>query len=480
MPASTPSSSAAQATSANVAQYPSRADRAAKGKLARSRTPFASLVETSTGPRADPISLLEQQAASRVSELVPIRYGRMLVSPFTFYRGAALIMAADLSSTASSGLYTQLCGDAHLSNFGVYASPERNLVFDVNDFDETHPGPFEWDVKRLAASVAVACQDNGFTPKQTRAATLGTVAGYRLQMRELAAAGNLAAWYAHVNAEDLSAQVGSMLDTALKRKWAAALEKARTRDSLQALAKLATTEDGITRIRSNPPLIVPLAEMLGPLELAAAFDTFNKLIGPYRRTLQSDRRLLLEQFHLTDVARKVVGVGSVGTRAWIFLLDGSDAADPLFLQAKEAQESVIAPYTKGPRWRNQGQRVVEGQHLLQASSDIFLGWQTAAGLDGVNRDFYLRQLRDGKGSVVIENLTPEAMTVYGGVCGRALARGHARGGDRIAIASYIGKSDRFDQAIADYAVAYAEQSVLDHAALVAAVKTGRLTAQTGI
>lgn len=460
--------------------HPSRAERKATGKDARTRVPFEALAEVSTGVRPDPVTLLEQQAASRVPELVPIRYGRMLVSPFTFYRGAAMIMASDLASTANTGLYTQLCGDAHMSNFGVYATPERNLVFDVNDFDETHPGPFEWDVKRLAASVAVAAADNGFSAKRTRMVVLATVAGYRNQMQELAAMGNLAAWYSHENADDLTVGIGKMLDSARKTQWALALEKARTRDSVQALAKLTTQVNGTTRIRSDPPLIAPIEELLPPAQVAPAFEQFNQLIRPYRRTLQSDRRILMEQFHLTHAARKVVGVGSVGTRAWIFLFTGVDGSDPLFLQAKEAQTSVLAGRAKGPRYRNQGMRVVHGQHLLQASSDIFLGWQRATGIDGVERDFYLRQLRDGKGSVVVENLVPDGMALYGRVCGQALARGHARGGDRVAIAAYLGKSDRFDQVIADYAASYADQTLLDHAQLQVAVDSGRIKAITGI
>lgn len=460
--------------------HPTRAERRAAGKAARAATPFEALTEVSTGERPDPIALLEQQAASRVPELVPIRYGRMLVSPFTFYRGAALIMAEDLASTPNSGLYTMLCGDAHMSNFGVYSSPERNLVFDVNDFDETHPGPFEWDVKRLAASVAVAARENSFPAKRVRQTVLATVRGYRMQMRSLAAMGNLAAWYSHENADDLTAGVGKMLDTARQLKWAAALEKARTRDSVQALAKLATQVNGVTRIRSDPPLVVPVEELMSPAEAASAYEVFAQLIRPYRRTLQSDRRVLMEQFHLTHAARKVVGVGSVGTRAWIFLFEGVDGSDPLFLQAKEAQTSVLAGRAKGPRYRNQGMRVVHGQHLLQASSDIFLGWQNTVGLDGIPRDFYLRQLRDGKGSVVVENLQPDGMGLYGAVCGQALARGHARGGDRVAIAAYLGGSDRFDNAIADYALAYADQNLLDHAKLQAAVDSGRIRAITGI
>ncbi|MEO8518018.1 MAG: DUF2252 domain-containing protein, partial [Dermatophilaceae bacterium] len=455
-------------------------ERAAAGKAARERLPLDSQAELATAERADPIELLESQAGSRVPELVPIRYGRMVASPFAFYRGGALIMAADLARTPSSALQVQLCGDAHLSNFGVYASPERRLVFDINDFDETHPGPFEWDVKRLAASLAVAGRENGYSTKKRRKIVLAAAAGYRELMIDFAGQGNLAVWYSHANIDEVLAGVADQLDSKRKARVQKQLDKANSRDSVQALAKLTTVVDGRTRILSQPPLLVPVEELWGEQEAAVAYERLGSLISSYRRTLQWDRRHLLEEFKLVQLARKVVGVGSVGTRAWILLFEGKDGSDPLFLQAKEAQASVLSGFVKGTSYRNQGERVVNGQHLMQASSDIFLGWQRTAGPDGVERDFYLRQLRDGKGSAVVENMLPDAMGFYGRICGQALARAHARSGDRVAIAAYLGKSDRFDNAIADFAEAYAEQNERDHAELARAAEIGTIMAETGL
>jgi uncharacterized protein (DUF2252 family) len=460
-------------------EHPSREERRDVGKAARVRVPLNSQAEFVTADR-NPIALLESQAVSRVPELVPIRYGRMIASPFAFYRGGALIMATDLAKTPSSGLEVQLCGDAHMSNFGIYASPERRLVFDINDFDETHPGPFEWDVKRLAASLAVAGQDNGFSTKKRRKIVLAAVAGYRQSMIKFAGQGNLSVWYSHANMDDLLSQIGDQLDAKRKARTQAALNKAHNRDSLQALAKLTTMVDGRARILSQPPLLVPVEELWGEEQAKAAYEQLGNLTRSYRRTLQWDRRHLLEQFKLVQVARKVVGVGSVGTRAWILLLEGLDGADPLFLQAKEAQASVLSGFVKSSGYKNQGERVVNGQHLMQASSDIFLGWQRVEGPDGVERDFYLRQLRDGKGSVVVEEMVPDGMGFYGRICGQALARAHARSGDRVAIAAYLGSSDRFENAIADFAETCAEQNAADHAELARAAETGQIIAETGI
>jgi uncharacterized protein (DUF2252 family) len=459
--------------------HPSLQERADIGKAARVRMPLDSHAEFVTADR-NPIALLESQAVSRVPELVPIRYGRMIASPFAFYRGGALIMATDLAKTPSSGLEVQLCGDAHMSNFGIYASPERRLVFDINDFDETHPGPFEWDVKRLAASLAVAGNDNGFSRKKRRKIVLAAAAGYRQSMIEFAGQGNLSVWYSHANMDDLLSQIGDQLDAKRKARTQAALNKAHNRDSLQALAKLTTMVDGRARILSQPPLLVPVEELWGEEQAKATYEQLGNLTRSYRRTLQWDRRHLLEQFKLVQVARKVVGVGSVGTRAWILLFEGLDGADPLFLQAKEAQASVLSGYVKGSGYKNQGERVVNGQHLMQASSDIFLGWQRVEGPDGVERDFYLRQLRDGKGSVVVEEMVPDGMGFYGRICGQALARAHARSGDRVAIAAYLGSSDRFENAIADFAETCAEQNIRDHAELAHAAETGHVIAETGI
>jgi uncharacterized protein (DUF2252 family) len=461
-------------------EHPSRDERAAAGKAARERLPLDSHAEFVTTNRQDPIELLESQATTRVPELVPIRYGRMIASPFAFYRGSAVIMATDLSRTPSSGLQVQLCGDAHLSNFGIYASPERQMVFDINDFDETHPGPFEWDVKRLAASLAVAARDNGFTSKQRRKIVLAAATGYRRAMIEFAGQGNLTVWYAHLDMDQLLPQIGRQLDATRKARVRAMLDKAHSRDSLQALAKLATMVDGHARIKSQPPLLVPVEELFGERETKLQYDRLGDLLRSYRSTLQWDRRHLLEQFKLVQVARKVVGVGSVGTRAWILLFEGLDGGDPLFLQAKEAQSSVLSGFVKTSGFKNEGERVVTGQQLMQATSDIFLGWQRQLGPDGVQRDFYVRQLRDGKGSVVVEEMVADGMQYYGQICGQTLARAHARSGDRVAIAQYLGSSDRFDNAIADFAGVCAKQNLRDHAALEEAARSGRITAQTGL
>jgi uncharacterized protein (DUF2252 family) len=452
-----------------------RAGRAAAGKLARQRVPLSEQADYTPDGRPDPVELLEGQALNRVPELVPLRYGRMLTSNFAFYRGGALIMAHDLARVPSSGLQVQLCGDAHMSNFGIYATPERRMLFDVNDFDETHPGPFEWDVKRLAASLAVAGRDNGYSTKKRRKIVLAACAGYRTAVRELAGQGNLATWYSHLDLAEALGSDGLQLDKRSHVRTQKALDKARTRDSLQALTKLTTVVDGHARIVKQP-LVVPVEDLLDDREADEIYAELRGLVASYSRTLQRDRRHLLEQFELVQVARKVVGVGSVGTRAWILLFEGIDGGDPLFLQAKEAQASVLSGFVRGHRHPHQGARVVNGQQLMQASSDMFLGWQRATGPDGVRRDFYLRQLRDGKGSAVVEEMKPRGMEIYARICGQTLARAHARSGDRVAVAAYLGSTDRFDNAVADFAETYAAQNELDHAALAAAVATGRLTA----
>jgi len=432
--------------------------------------------------RPDPIGLLEQQARSRVPELVPVRWGRMLVSPFTFYRGAALPMASDLASTPLSGLAVQACGDAHLSNFGLFGSAERRLMFDVNDFDETLPGPWEWDVKRLAASLDVAARDNGFTAKQRREIVLAAVSRYQLAMREFAGMTNLQVWYAHADIDQLRAQFDAQLKMRQRKVLDKGLAKAKTRDSMQELAKLTRMVDGRPRIISEPPLLVPVDELF-PVdkerdELEAEL---KELIAGYQDTLETDRRYLLRQFEFYDMARKVVGVGSVGTRCWIILMLGRDDSDPLFLQVKEAEASVLSRFVGASEYANQGQRVVAGQRLMQAASDIFLGWQHVdAGADGRPRDFYVRQLRDWKFSIEIAAMVPEGMRMYGALCGWTLARAHARSGDRIAIAAYLGGSDVFDKAIAKFAAAYADQNERDHQSLLDAVASGRVVAERGM
>jgi uncharacterized protein (DUF2252 family) len=424
---------------------------------------------------------LEEQAKGRVPELVPIRYGRMLISPFTFYRGAALIMAADLAATPRSGLNAQLCGDAHLSNFGVFASPERQMLFDINDFDETLPGPWEWDVKRLAASFEIAGRDRKFPRRERRAIVAAGVEEYRARMRQAAEAGNLDVWYAHIEVEALFDQLKARATGKQQAKAKASVAKARTRDSMQAFSKLTIDVDGERRIAADLPLIVPIEDLVpAGTERDATETELRNLIRSYRRTLETDRRHLLEDFHYVHAARKVVGVGSVGTRAWILLMLGRDGQDPLFLQAKEAQQSVLERFIGNSQYTNAGQRVVAGQRLMQAASDIFLGWQRITGFDGKVRDFYVRQLKDWKGSAVIETMSAPLMTLYSRMCGATLARAHARSGDRIAIASYLGKSDAFDCAIADFSAAYADQNDRDHQALVDAVNTGRLVAHEGL
>ena len=429
--------------------------------------------------RHDPISLLEEQAKSRVPELVPVRRGRMMVSPFTFYRGAALPMASDLAGTPVSGLAVQACGDAHLSNFGIFGSAERRLVFDVNDFDETLPGPWEWDVKRLAVSLEVAARGNGFPVKDVRGIVTAAVSRYRQAMRAFAGMTNLDVWYAHADMDDLRAEFESQMKARQRKKVDKGLATARTRDSMQEVAKLTHIVDGRPRIIADPPLLVPVTDLLPKEQDLAAFQAQLKdLIAKYRQTLETDRRFLLETYEVADVARKVVGVGSVGTRCWIILMLGRDESDPLFLQVKEAQASVLSRFVGASKYTNMGQRVVAGQRLMQATSDIFLGWQrTEAGLDGQQRDFYVRQLRDWKYSINIETLVPRSMRTYGELCGWTLARAHARSGDRIAIAAYLGGSDVFDKAITKFAAAYADQNERDYKSLVDAVASGRLTAE---
>jgi uncharacterized protein (DUF2252 family) len=458
------------------------AERIAHGKAARAEVPRSSHAIFEPAPhRPDPISLLERQAETRVPELVPIRYGRMLVSPFTFYRGAALIMASDLATTPRSGLQVQCCGDAHLSNFGVFASPERRLVFDLNDFDETLPGPWEWDVKRLAVSMMIAARNNDFALKAQEQIVLDTVEAYRSAMEGFAAMKNLELWYTHLEIEGALAELGSQVKSKAVEKTKKALAKARTKDSMAAFSKLTHVVDGERRIVAEPPLIVPLDDLLEGDERDQVLNWLHDLLRSYRATLEFDRRVLLEEFRLTDFARKVVGVGSVGTRAWIALMLGRDGDDPLFLQMKEAESSVLEEFLAPSEFDNHGERVVAGQRLMQASSDIFLGWlHVESGIDGKERDFYGRQLKDWKGSAEIEQMVPSGMAAYGRLCGWTLARAHARSGDRVAIAGYLGKGSTFGRAIVEFSHAYAEQNERDYKALAQAVKSGRIKAETGV
>jgi uncharacterized protein (DUF2252 family) len=472
--------------------HPSVEDRRARGLEARDNAPPSSHTEWApASDRPDPVGLLEEQNVTREPDLVPVRHGRMVVSPFTFYRGAAKIMAADLDGTPVAGLHVQLCGDAHLSNFGLFASPERRLLFDVNDFDETLPGPFEYDVKRMAASFTIAGRNNGFTKADTKAATLGSVTAYREAMASFAKMGTMAIWYAHLDEEELQKGIRSAAAKASKSKKGAKAAKraeksaqkiagkAHTRDSLQALSKLGEVVDGQYRIVSQPPIVVPARELAATYGLSAdeVQRGIHEMFRGYRATLRDDQRQLLERFELVDVARKVVGVGSVGTRAFIALLQGRDQQDPLFLQVKEATTSVLEGPLPKSRYKQHGERVVYGQRMMQAASDIYLGWTKGA---DVSRHFYWRQLRDMKGSVEVELMVPVALNFYAGICGWTLARAHARSGDPVAIAAYLGEDDGFDRSISDFSERYADQNELDYEAFAAAIRSGRLEAVKGV
>jgi uncharacterized protein (DUF2252 family) len=457
-------------------------ERAARGKAARAEVSRSGQAVIEFPKSRNPIALLEEQAVSRVPELVPIRYGRMLASPFAFYRGAALIMAADLARTPSSGLRVQLCGDAHLSNFGVFGSPERTLVFDINDFDETAPGPWEWDVKRLAASFAIGGRENGFSAAECRRAVLATVRAYREAMTDFAGMPELKVWYASLPVERAVQEFTAGTDPKRLKKAAADIAKSRTKDSMRAFEKLTHLVDGEPRIASDPPLIVPVDELVPDVAAReAVMNQVHTLIRTYRRTLETDRRHLLEAFRFVDLARKVVGVGSVGTRAWIALFLGADDSDPLFLQVKEAERSVLEQFVGKSEYQNCGQRVVAGQRLMQATGDIFLGWEhISAGFDDEPRDYYVRQLKDWKGSFAFEAASASGAVAYGRMCGWTLARAHARSGDRIAIAAYLGRGDAFDRAMAAFAEAYADQNLRDYDALKQAVDSDRIKAVTGL
>jgi uncharacterized protein (DUF2252 family) len=458
----------------------SPAERIARGKAARAGAPREGHAVFAREDSVDPINLLEEQAKTRVPELVPIRHGRMEVSPFTFYRGAALIMASDLATTPTSGLVAQICGDAHLSNFGMFGSPERHLIFDINDFDETSNGPWEWDVKRLAASLEIGGRDVGFSDKERRAAVLASARAYRTAIRSFSEMTNLDVWYAHLNVDKVLPEIKSQIDPKRVKLLDKAIAKMKTRDSMQAFTKLTEQVDGEPRIISQPPLVVPIDELFQGDELKALNETLSSILRSYRKTLASDRRHILDEFRLVEVARKVVGVGSVGTRAWIALMLGRDDNDPLFMQIKEAEESVLERFAGKSEYSNHGQRVVAGQRLMQATSDVFLGWDRVTGTDGQQRDYYFRQLRDWKGSVEIDSILPAGLAIYARLCGWTLARAHARSGDRIAIASYLGKSDVFDQAIKEFSVAYADQNERDYEAMRAAVKQGRIKSESGL
>jgi len=456
-------------------------ESAARGKAARAELPRSAHAGWEPGPsRRDPITLLESQAQTRLRELGPIRYGRMLVSPFTFFRGAAYLMAADLADGPRTGLYAQLCGDAHLSNFGIFAAPDRRLVFSLNDFDETLPGPFEWDVKRLAASLSVAARDRGFGRATRAAAVKAAVREYREAMARFAGMRNMHVWYARLDVASIRDQLGAGVSGKQLKRLQSTVAGVHTKDSMRALTKLCGTVDGELRIVGDPPLVTPIEDVLPSAEREQLEDVVRRMIGTYRRTLPRDRRHLLESYRYVHAARKVVGVGSVGARTWILLLTGRDEADPLFLQFKEAQASVLEPFLGKSEFVQHGQRVVEGQRMMQAAPDVMLGWERIVTIDGQERDFYIRQLWDSKGSAEVEAMDPAGLEAYGRVCGWTLARAHARSGDRVAIAAYVGGGGAFDNAMAAFAETYADQNERDYDALQEAVASGRVTAEMGV
>jgi uncharacterized protein (DUF2252 family) len=464
-------------TMPKVVDHPTPAERAARGREARERVPRPSHGDWEPAPdRRSPVAVLQEQAQSRVAQLIPIRHARMTASPFAFYRGAAAVMAEDLAGTPDSGLRVQCCGDAHLANFGGFAAPDRTLVFDVNDFDETTPGPWEWDVKRLVASFDIAARARGFDDETRKWIVEGTSREYRHAMREYARDGNLALWYRRLSELDAQTLWAARVPPAALRRFHKALDKARSKDSMRALAKLTSEVDGEHRIISDPPLIVRIEDVLPPQQAEKVQLELRSWFRGYRQTLQPDRRVLVESFEIVDMAHKVVGVGSVGTRCFVMYLRGRDDGDPLFLQIKEAQESVLEPHVGHSVYQNHGRRVVEGQRLMQSSSDIFLGWDRAADANGESRDFYVRQLWDGKLSANVDVMEPEVLEVYGEICASTLARAHARSGDRIAIASYLGKGPSFDRAMARFASSYADQNQRDYETVVAAIEAGELEA----
>ncbi len=452
-----------------------------RGRAARQFVPRESHGDWApAADRPDPIAVLQAQAATRVQELVPIRYGRMLVSPFTFYRGAAAVMAADLAHTPDSGIVVQACGDAHISNFGGFAAPDRRLIFGPNDFDETLPGPWEWDVKRMAASVEIAGRDVGLPAGKRGRLVIACVQEYREAMREFAKVSHLDVWYERINASELVDRFGGRLGKQGRIVFSAPFAKARRKTSLRAVKKLTKTVHGKPKFRSVPPLLVPFRELFTAADEIDEAEFVKGVLDEYAAGLDPDRHYLFGTYEFVDMARKVVGVGSVGTRAWVFLFAGRGGRDPLVLQAKEAQASVLEPYLGASEFENHGERVVRGQRMDQAVSDVFLSWQRSRGLDGKEHDFYVRQLWDWKASIDLSTMSYDGLHAYVRACGWSLARAHARSGDRLAIAGYLGGGPTFDKAIARFSAAYADQSELDHRRLADAVAAGEVSAMRGI
>jgi uncharacterized protein (DUF2252 family) len=456
-------------------------ERAARGKALRKKVPHDRHAEWSPPKkRGDPVTILERQSAERMQDLVPIRYGRMQASAFAFFRGGAAIMAADLAKSPTSGLGAQLCGDAHLMNFGLFETPERTLVFGLNDFDETLPGPFEWDVKRLAASMDIAARELGLEKAERSSAVLGTVRAYREAMIQFAAMRDLEVWYTRLPATQLQAQLKADAGAKAGKEVGRQIVHSLRRDHLRAFDRLIRTEGGTIRFVSEPPLLVPAEELLDGAERKRYVGAIREFLKQYRESLAPHTRALMERYRFMHMARKVSGIGSVGMRSWVVLFIGRDPGDPLLLQLKEAKRSVLEPYTAPTHYENQGRRVVEGQRFMRVASDPLLGWYRLRAFDGKVHEFYVRQLWDGKSSIDVDRLSAEGLRCYGEACGWTLARGHARSGDRIAMAAYLGKKDSFDRAIATFAAAYAKVNQHDHLRLVEAIDKGRVTAEVGV
>ena len=456
-------------------------ESAERGRDARAAVPRAAHGDWSPAPdRPDPVAILQAQAATRLQELIPIRHGRMLASPFAFYRGAAAVMAADLAPTPDSGIVVQACGDAHIANFGGFAAADRRLIFGPNDFDETLPGPWEWDVKRMAASAEIAGRDIGLPPARRRQIVAACAREYREAMRGFARVSHLDVWYERINASELVARFGGRLGKHGRILFTKPFADARRKTSVRAVRKLTTEVDGEPRFRSVPPLLVRFSDLHDASDPRDQGDYVRDLLDAYVASLDEDRRYLFSTYRFVDMARKVVGVGSVGTRAWVLLFVGRGGADPLILQMKEAQASVLEAHLGPSEFDHHGERVVRGQRMDQAAFDVFLGWQRSTGLDGREHDFYIRQLWDWKASIDLSTITASGLHAYSRACGWSLARAHARSGDRLAIAAYLGKRDQFDEAIARFSSAYADQNELDHRRLLEAVRDGEATAVSGV
>lgn len=443
----------------------SAADRAAAGRAIRSKVARASLGDWTPPADRDPNATIAAQDAERDQDLIPLRHERMGASPFTFYRGAAAVFAADIAPMPRTGLDVQLCGDAHLANFGVFASPDRALVFDLNDFDETHPGPFEWDLLRLVASFEVAARDREFDEPERIGIVTQSALGYVAAMREYSRMAHIDVWYDRITVDDIAQKWGANASAEVMERFRRNVDKAKSKDRLRAFSKLVDTDSGEPRFRSDPPVLIPVRELVDGAQAKALMSSVDQAIRHYRRSLSPDRKVLLDRYRFVDLARKVVGVGSVGTRCWVALMVGDDdSQDPLFLQVKEAKRSVLEAHLGRSRYEQHGERVVQGQRLIQSAPDVFLGWDRVHGLDGVDRDYYFRQLWDWKGSADLERMSPEAMSMYALLCGRCMARAHARTGDSVALAAYLGKGRTMTTSLVEFAARYADQNEADQRA----------------